>query len=158
MPTPDFIRELRSRVGHAPLWIPSVSAVVLDDRDRVLLTLRRDFRQWAVISGILEPGEEPAEGILREIREETGIEAELIRIGCIDVTPLMTYLNGDQAQFLDVCFLARHVSGVARVGDEENLDVAWFAPDEIPTEIRQTSVLRIDKTMSGAPEAWFGQP
>lgn len=158
MPTPRFIRELRQKIGHDPLWIPSVSAVVLDEEDRVLMTLRRDFGEWAVVSGILDPGEEPAVGVIREIREEVGIEVELIRVGCIDVTPLMTFPNQDQAQFLDVCFLARHVSGVARVADEENSEVRWFGVSELPSPIRTSSVLRIEKTLAGGPEAWFQKP
>ena len=155
MPTPDFILDLRRRVGHAPLWIPAVSAVVLDDRNRVLLALREDFGEWAVISGILEPGEEPAVGILREIREETGIEVDLVRVGCIDVTPQITYTNGDQIQFLDVCFLARYGSGDPHAADDENTDVRWFPADELPSNIRESTLLRVEKTLAGGPEAWF---
>ncbi|MCE5292774.1 MAG: NUDIX domain-containing protein [Nocardiaceae bacterium] len=155
MPTPDFILDLRRRVGHAPLWIPAVSAVVLDDRNRVLLALREDFGEWAVISGILEPGEEPAAGIVREIREETGIEVELVRVGCIDVTPQITYTNGDQIQFLDVCFLARYVAGDPHAADDENTEVRWFPVEDLPSNIRETTLLRIEKTLTGEREAWF---
>ncbi|CAM3761708.1 NUDIX hydrolase [Smaragdicoccus niigatensis] len=155
MPTPDFILDLRQKVGHAPLWLPAVSAVVVDDQNRVLLTLRQDFGEWAVISGILEPGEEPAAGILREIREETGIDVELVRVGCIDVTPQITYTNGDEIQFLDICFLARYISGDPYAADDENTDVRWFAVDALPPNIRETTLLRVEKTLAGGPEAWF---
>ena len=41
MPIPEFVLQLRSHVGTAPLWLSGVSAVIVDD-DRVLLTRRRD--------------------------------------------------------------------------------------------------------------------
>lgn len=58
MPIPEFITDLRSHVGHAPLWLSGVSGVVRDDHGRILLTHRADTAEWAVVSGVLEPGEE----------------------------------------------------------------------------------------------------
>ena len=138
MPVPQFIRDLRAHIGHAPLWLPGVSVVVLDADGRLLLTHRVDTGEWAVPSGILEPGEQPGPAALRELREETGIEAELVRITSVDVSPAIHYPNGDVAQYLDVCFLARHVRGQARVCDDENHDVAWFAPDALPQPLAAT--------------------
>lgn len=57
MPIPEFITALRSHVGHAPLWLSGVSGVVRDDHGRILLTHRADTAEWAVVSGVLEPGE-----------------------------------------------------------------------------------------------------
>ena len=72
MPTPDFILRLREKIGHDLLWLPGVTAVVLDDRNRVLLGRRADNGRWTLITGILEPGEQPAVGVVREVLEETG--------------------------------------------------------------------------------------
>ncbi len=155
MPIPDFVVQLRNRVGTAPLWLSGVSAVVVDADQRVLLTRRRDNRRWAVVSGILEPGEEPGPAALREIGEETGVEAELIRLTSVDVTEPITYPNGDVAQYLDITFLARHVCGEARVADDENLAVEWFDLTALPSDLTDTSRLRIDKALGGEPEAWF---
>lgn len=155
MPVPEFILALRQRIGHAPLWLSGVSAVVVDERGRILLTHRADTEHWAIVSGILEPGEEPGPAVLREVREETAVDAELIRLTSVDVTAPITYPNGDQTQYLDVCFLAKYVGGVARVADDENLEVGWFAPDALPANVSETSVLRIEKALSGGPAAWF---
>ncbi|MEE3850879.1 NUDIX domain-containing protein [Gordonia sp. LSe1-13] len=155
MPIPDFIRDLRSHVGHRPLWLSGVSAVVLDDTGRILLTRRADTREWAVVSGVLEPGEEPARAIVREITEETGVRAEVARLTSVDVTPMITYPNGDQTQYLDVCFLARHLEGDPHPADDENTAVEWFAPDHLPPDLAATSRLRIDKALRDEPAAWF---
>lgn len=157
MPVPEFVLALREQVGHGLLWLPGVSAVVLDERGRILLTHRADTERWAIVSGILEPGEEPGPAALREILEETAVEAELIRLTSVDVTAPIHYPNGDRAQYLDVCFLARHVSGVARAADDENLAVGWFAPDALPDNLSEHSALRIEKALAGSAEAWFGR-
>ena len=157
MPVPEFVVALREQVGHAPLWLAGVSAVVTDGDGRVLLTRRRDNGRWAVVSGILEPGEEPGSAVLREIREETGIDVELVRLTSVDVTPPITYPNGDQAQYLDLTFLARHTGGAARVNDDENLEVGWFVPDALPEPLTDTSRLRIEKALSGTAETWFNR-
>ena len=155
MPVPEFVLALRSKVGTSPLWLSGVSAVVLDCGDRVLLTRRRDNGKWAIVSGILEPGEEPGPAALREIGEETGVDAELIRLTSVDVTEQITYPNGDVAQYLDITFLARHTGGDAYVADDENLAVEWFNTSALPDNLADTSRLRINKALSGANEAWF---
>ncbi|ORI18249.1 NUDIX domain-containing protein [Rhodococcus sp. 1168] len=155
MPVPEFVLSLRRQVGTAPLWLSGVSAVVLDDDDRILLTRRRDNGLWAVVSGILEPGEEPGPAALREITEETGIDADLIRLTSVDVTGPITYPNGDQAQYLDLTFLVRRTGGEAHVADDENLAVEWFESDALPETLSETSRLRIDKALDDSVETWF---
>ncbi|KAA0024171.1 NUDIX hydrolase [Antrihabitans cavernicola] len=157
MPVPDFVLELRSKIGHGPLWLSGVSVVVLDDADRILLTRRADNGRWAVVSGILEPGEEPGPTALREVREETGIVAELIRLTSVDVTAPIVYPNGDHTQYLDLCFLAQFVSGDAHVADDENLEVRWFSIQDLPENLTPTSLLRIEKALAGNVETWFAR-
>ena len=70
MPTPEFVLDLRRHVGHALLPLVGVTAVVRDDAGRLLLGLRSDTRDWALPSGIVEPGEEPAVAVVREVGED----------------------------------------------------------------------------------------
>jgi 8-oxo-dGTP pyrophosphatase MutT (NUDIX family) len=80
MPAPDYVLKLRKKIGNAPLWVPGVRGVVVDAGGRVLLAQRADNRQWALVSGMLEPGEQPARGLVREIFEETAVVAEPERV------------------------------------------------------------------------------
>ena len=132
MATPDFIVKLREKIGHDPLWIPGARAVVFDGDGRVLLGQRADNGRWGLITGILEPGEEPAAGLLREVFEETGVVAEAERLVSVAAVGPLTYPNGDVCQFLTLVFRCRYVSGEARVNDDESLAVGWFAPGEFP--------------------------
>jgi 8-oxo-dGTP pyrophosphatase MutT (NUDIX family) len=106
--------------------------VVFDDDGRVLLCQRADNGHWTVITGILEPGEHPAPGLVREIFEETAVVAETERIIAVGVVGPVTFPNGDICDFLDITFRCRYVSGEAQVNDDESIAVGWFGLDELP--------------------------
>ena len=132
MPTPPFILELREVWGHRPLLLIGLAAVVLDAHDQILCVRRADSGQWSLPAGILEPGEQPGAAMLRELREETAIEARLDRLVMVRVDPMTSYPNSDQVQFLSLVFRGTHLSGTARVADDESLEVGWFARDQLP--------------------------
>jgi 8-oxo-dGTP pyrophosphatase MutT (NUDIX family) len=155
MPIPEFVRELRSKVGQQPLWMSGVTAVVLDDRRRLLLGRRVDTGRWALITGILDPGEQPADAAARECLEETGVHAVPERLTSVTVSPPIVHANGDQAQYLELTFLCRAVGGEARVNDDESLEVGWFALDALPEELDERGRTRLRHALSGAAEAYF---
>jgi ADP-ribose pyrophosphatase YjhB (NUDIX family) len=132
MATPDFILRIRERIGHDLLWLPGVTGVVLDADDRVLLVRRSDDGRWTLVTGVLDPGEQPAVGLVREIYEETGVEAEVERLVSVEATEPSAYPNGDQVQYLDLAFRCRALGGEARVNDDESTEVGWFALDALP--------------------------
>jgi ADP-ribose pyrophosphatase YjhB (NUDIX family) len=147
VPIPEYVVHLRAHVGTDLLWLSGVSAVVLDDDRRVLLVRRADTGRWALVSGILEPGEEPARALVREVAEETRVAAEVVALTYVSVTTPVTYPNGDRAQYLDLTFLCRYLGGTAAVGDEESTDVRWFALDTLPADLTPTSQDRLAHTL-----------
>jgi 8-oxo-dGTP pyrophosphatase MutT (NUDIX family) len=132
VPTPEFVLALRQKIGHDLLWLPAVTAVVLREDGRVLLARRSDNGRWGLVSGIVEPGEEPAVTAVRECLEETGVVAAVEDLVAVRAGEPVQYPNGDRCQFLDHTFRCRYVSGQARVNDDESLEVGWFAPDATP--------------------------
>jgi 8-oxo-dGTP pyrophosphatase MutT (NUDIX family) len=153
MATPDFIRDLRSSIGHRLLWLPGVSAVVLDDEGRVLLNRRSDNGKWSLIGGIPEPGEQPAACAVREVHEETGVHCVVERVLVVQALKPITYDNGDVCQYMDISVRCRAVGGEARVNDDESLDVGWFEVDALP-ELNEFALHRIKQALSDAP-TWF---
>lgn len=136
MPTPEFIRELRTHIGTAELWVPAVRGVVLrrtGPEPEVLLVRRSDSGRWTVTSGILDPGEQPADGAVREIYEETAVIARAVRVAGVFATRLVEYPHGDRCRYLDTVLEMAHVSGEPRVNDEESTEVGWFPVSELPT-------------------------
>lgn len=151
MATPEFVLELRERIGHTPLSLPSVTAVVFDDDGRVLLNQRSDNHRWSLLAGVLEPGEQPAAGAIREVHEETAVDVVVERIVAIEALPLRTLANGDQVYWYETVLACRAVGGEARVNDDESLDVRWFTPAEMPAlDERQTSYLTMARDKSAA--------
>lgn len=157
MPTPEFILELRAKIGHDLLWLPGITAVVLDADHRVLLVRRADDGRWTLVAGILEPGEQPAIGIVREIYEETGVEAQVERLVRIESVEPSAYPNGDRVQYLDLAFRCRPIGGEAGVNDDESTEVGWFHLDALP-EIPAREARCIANALSADPTPWFALP
>jgi 8-oxo-dGTP pyrophosphatase MutT (NUDIX family) len=132
MPTPDFVTELRTRVGHQPLWLSTAMGVVLDDDGRILLERRSDNGRWTLPGGIIDPAEQPADAAVREIFEETGVVAVPEALVAVTVSRPITYPNGDQVQYLEVTFRCRATGGTARVNDAESVEVGWHDRAALP--------------------------
>jgi 8-oxo-dGTP pyrophosphatase MutT (NUDIX family) len=148
VPTPEYITAIRRVYGQGRLLLPGVSAVVIRNdlepgRVHLLLTRRSDTGRWSLPAGIVEPFEQPAASLLRELEEETRITAEVERLALLRTDPDVVYPNGDRCQFIAMCFRCRYVSGEAQVGDEESTEVAWFAADELPDELSDIQQRRI---------------
>lgn len=133
MATPDFILSLRERIGHDLLWLTGVTAIVTTpDRSQLLVVRRADTGAWTPVTGIIDPGEEPAAAGAREVLEEAGVIARPVRLADVRVLSPLTYPNGDQAQYLDLCFLFEHVSGDPHPADGENTQARWADVDDLP--------------------------
>jgi 8-oxo-dGTP pyrophosphatase MutT (NUDIX family) len=155
MPISPYIQSLRGRVGHGLLLLPGVTAVVFDEAGRILLNERADNGQWALIAGGMDPGEQPADTVVREVYEETAVHVVPERVTSVLTQPTTTYPNGDRCEYVDITFRCRAIGGEARVNDDESLAVAWFALDDLPP-IGDLIRHRIDCAL--APDAWFAQP
>lgn len=157
MAIPAFIRDLRAAIGNAPLWLAGVTAVVVrpgDDGDEVLLIKRSDNGEWTPVTGIIDPGEEPAVAGAREVLEEASVVARPERLVWVHVLPPMTYDNGDQAQYLDLVFRFSYVSGDPMPGDDECTAAGWFPLDALP-EMASDMVDRIHRTLAPGGETRF---
>lgn len=164
MPIPDFVAELREHVGRSPLWLPGVAAVVLrpvgdntsgnNATEEVLLVQRADTGAWTPVTGILEPGEEPAVGAVREVQEEASVVARAERLVWAHATHEIEFPNGDRSCFLSLCFRCAWVSGEPAPGDDESTDARWFALDALP-DLAADQARRIALAVANAPEAVF---
>ncbi|SEO52212.1 NUDIX hydrolase [Actinacidiphila rubida] len=153
MATPQFIKDIRAKAGDTLLFLPGVVMVVFDERGRVLLNRRADNGKWALISGIPDPGEQPAEAAVREIHEETGVSAVVEQVLSVFTNEPVTYPNGDRAQYIDIVLRCRAVAGEARVNDDESLEVGWYALDELPP-LGPIARGRIELALRNEP-TWF---
>lgn len=155
MPTPEFISSLRARIGHDLLWLSGATAVIQRQDGRILLVKRSDTGAWTPVTGIVDPGENPALTCLREAEEEAGVSIEVLALAQVKADPAMTFENGDRCQFLDHTFYCRYLSGQARVNDEESSQVAWVDPVDLPAYCSERMLDRIDAALNWQQGARF---
>jgi 8-oxo-dGTP pyrophosphatase MutT (NUDIX family) len=166
VPTPQFVLDLRAKIGHGPLWLSTAMGAVFDERGRILLGKRADVGVWTLPGGIIDPAEQPADAAVREVYEETGIVAVPEVLTSVGVSSPLTYRNGDQVQYLEYCFRCTLAGGEAKVGDGELAEVGWHALDDLPELGPATRRLlgsavaadRADFTFSGIAEVLGAQP
>lgn len=147
MATPDFILELRDKVGHQQLFLPAVTAIILRpvpegaplwEVPSVLLARRADNNKWAPIAGICEPGEEATDTAIREIKEEIGLDATVEALIGVGIVGPMTYANGDECIFADTCIRLSVPDGAEPViSDEENTEAQWFPISQLPQSVNR---------------------
>ena len=153
MSVPDFVLELRKHVGTTPLWLAGATAVIRHpDGAHVLLVRRSDNGWWTPVTGIVDPGEHPAEAAIREAREEAAVDIRVDRIASVGVSRMVTYDNGDQAQYIDHTFACTYLDGDPYPADGENTDVRWFPIDALP-DMRPHMLDRIDPGLADEVQA-----
>ena len=135
MPISDYLRELRAVVGPRLLLLPGVSAIVRDGAERVLFIRRADDGRWGLPAGAVDPGESPAEAIVREVREETGLMVRPARVAGVfgGAGYRHRYPNGDEAEWTVAVFDCDVIGGELALRDGEALELRYFAPEDPPT-------------------------
>jgi 8-oxo-dGTP pyrophosphatase MutT (NUDIX family) len=133
MPLSGHLRELRKKVGHDLLVLPSAAVAIHDDRGSILLGLHSDKRIWVLPGGLIEPIETPADAAVRETWEETGLITELTSILGVYGGPelLVDYVNGDRASYVGTIFRGRVIGGTLRPDGEEILELRYFSRTDL---------------------------
>ncbi|UAL48262.1 NUDIX domain-containing protein [Sutcliffiella horikoshii] len=134
MPISDYYRKLREKVGTDLLLLPSVAAVIRNEKSEILFQYPRNSEYWSLPAGAIEPGESPAEAVVREVREETGLTIEPINIiGVFGGEKFRhIYANGDQVEYQVTIYECKIVSGTLEAMDGESERLQYFKEDNIP--------------------------
>ena len=128
--------------------VVGAQAVILDQDGRVLLQFRGWPPGWEPPGGHVGPGEDPAATVIRETREECGLEVEIVRqVG-------VYHFRGIRAG-QDAVFLARRVGGRPH-RSREALRLIWADPDRLPAATFPWFRRRIADAVAGGPmtELW----
>ncbi|UCF04749.1 MAG: NUDIX hydrolase [bacterium] len=107
---------------------PAVGVIMLDGA-RVLLVKRRfdPYKgKWAIPSGFIEYNEDVRETAVREVREETGLEIEIVALHAVE-----SCFDDPRGNTLLVLYTGRITGGALRAGDDA-ADVGYFPLDALP--------------------------
>jgi ADP-ribose pyrophosphatase YjhB (NUDIX family) len=134
--------------------VPAASAIVVDDAGRILLHRRTDNTLWSIPGGAMEVGESIAETVVREVKEETGLDVEPERVVGIYSNPrhVVEYADGEVRQQFSICFACRLVGGQVALSDESS-EVGFFTPAGIEAmPVHESIRLRIRHYLDRRPE------
>jgi 8-oxo-dGTP pyrophosphatase MutT (NUDIX family) len=141
------------------------ATVYILDEEKVLLIFHRKLKKWLPPGGHLEEGELPAEGAIREAKEETGLDIELIldEHCWIDSwnaksfpRPYLCLLeeipaHGDTPshQHMDMIYLARPIGGLMCQNLQETEGLRWFSLQEVEALISDVDIFEETKQVIG---------
>lgn len=134
MPISPYVKSLRDALGTQLLLLPGVSAVIRNEQGEILVQRREDDGGWSLPAGAIDPGESPAQAIVREVKEETGLDVVAERIvGVFGGRAFRhTYPNGDVSEYTVIVFACRVLGGVLEALDGESLELRYFPLEELP--------------------------
>ncbi|KRL98792.1 NUDIX hydrolase [Liquorilactobacillus satsumensis] len=129
----DYIKMIRGLVGHTPIILNTAAGVVLNAEHEVLLNLRADTHNWSLPGGFLEYGETYAQACVREVKEDSGLEVEVVRLLATFDEGTVAYPNGDVAQTITQLFLTKPVGGnLLETKTNETLALEYFPFSQLP--------------------------
>jgi ADP-ribose pyrophosphatase YjhB (NUDIX family) len=121
-------------MNHDSRHSVSVAGVIIDNQARALLVQRRDNGRWEAPGGILELNEDITTGLRREIREETGLEAEPERLTGV-------YKNMPRG-IIALVFRCRAIDGTP-IETDESRDFRWVTADEVSSLASEAFAVRV---------------
>ncbi|MCY3832391.1 MAG: NUDIX domain-containing protein [Chloroflexi bacterium] len=161
MPISEYIRNIRAKIGPDLLLVSGVTAVVINDRDEVLLQLRHDTDSWAPPSGGVEPGETVAECVIREVAEEAGLEVlpEAVVAVLSGADYNITYPNGDHLASVTTVFRCRPLNAKQpRVNDDESQDIRYCPSFALPENMLPRHRWIVSLAVQNDSAAYFDAP
>jgi len=129
-----YLESIRSRVGPQCILLPGVRAIILNDREEVLLQRRTDLDCWGLPSGSVELDETALAALKREVREETCLDVRHAEPMGLYSGPSQRfkYPNGDEIQCFSVAFIIRDWAGEPQADGVEGSEVRFWPMDELP--------------------------
>ncbi|MEU7757704.1 NUDIX hydrolase [Micromonospora aurantiaca (nom. illeg.)] len=152
----DYLNDPNAPAANSV--VPSVVAAVRNQHGELLMIHRTDNNLWALPGGGHDIGESISDTVVREVREETGIEVEVTGLVGIYTNPrhVMAYDDGEVRQQFSICFTARPVGGELTTSSESR-QVCWVDPVQLDQlDIHPSMRLRIDHALEERATPYIG--
>ncbi|SNY89112.1 ADP-ribose pyrophosphatase YjhB, NUDIX family [Nocardia amikacinitolerans] len=138
--------------------VPGGSALIVDERGAILLQRRSDSGNWSLPGGTMEIGETLEQCVIRETREETGLDTEITGLLGIYTDPehVIFYSDGEVRQEFNITYYGRVIGGRLQVSDEST-DVRYLSLDALEHEpVHETVRLRLRHHAEGRADPYLG--
>ena len=154
---PASLEPLRIPLFGRPTPLSVGDAAVIDDEGRILLMQRADSTGWAMPGGALEVGETPAEGVVREVWEETGVRCQAVALAGVYDSRLAGFRSRQQHYVIHFLCRPLEVPPGSHQG-LETLATGWFSEHALPVPLDPGHAGRVAvafQVWRGERAAWF---
>ncbi len=118
----NYIKALRQKIGHQKFIHPAVRIIIENELGQILFIKRIDNGNLGIPAGGFEEYETIEECIIREVKEETGLEIlslELIGLSSNPKNETVEYPNGDMIQYFTCEFYSNNFQGKIKADNVE---------------------------------------
>ena len=137
--------------------VVAVTAFVQDDQGRLLMIRRTDNDLYSIPGGAQDVGETIGYTVIREVKEETGIDVEPVEIIGVysDPAHVIAYTDGEVRQQFSICFRARPTGGELHTSNESS-EVRWVSRGDLAAlNIHPSILLRIEHSFDNRIKPYF---
>ena len=130
----NYYQDLRDKLGSGLIFMPSVAGIVRNESGEILFQNKGNGEKWSLPAGAIELGEAPAEAVVREVWEETGLKVLPEKLlGVFGGKEFRyEYPNGHKVEYVVFVFECRPVGGEHKPIDSETAELRYFRPDNMP--------------------------
>ncbi len=123
----DYIKDIRKKIGHAPIFCPGSGAIIYQN-GKVLLQKRADNGKWSIHGGAVELGKTYLQALTRELKEEINIKPINPQLMGIYTGKnfYFEYPNEDKIYDSLCVFLVEEYDGDLQKDNSEVTDLRWF--------------------------------
>lgn len=144
---PVFTRMCMGTLKHKFVLLQDgAAAIIVNDKNQILLQSRADRNKWGLPGGCQELGETFEETVLREIKEETNLDVQEEDLELISIVSGPTrrndYPNGDVVINNTALYLVRKYSGELK-WNSESKDMRFFDLDNLPENQHDPDLIKI---------------
>jgi 8-oxo-dGTP pyrophosphatase MutT (NUDIX family) len=128
-------------MAHIHEKIDFTVAILVVEHGKVLMILHRNLKKWLPLGGHIELDEEPEMAALREAREESGLDVQLIGdrpptsgpgVRALIAPRFMDiHRINDTHEHIGLIYFARPKGGVLALAEQEHHDIRWCNTDEL---------------------------
>lgn len=125
----NYIQKLRTKIGHQKFIHPAARILIENEKGEFLFIQRIDNGKLGIPAGGFEEGETIEQCIIREVKEETNLDIEVLSVIGISTHPekeTVTYPNGDVIQYFTVEFYSKKWTGTPQADNIETKAVQFL--------------------------------
>ena len=114
-----------------------ISTVYVVEDEKVLLTFNKNVKKFIPLGGHLEESELPCESVIREAKEESGFDIELIDIGELKIKNLpqnwdiqLDIIKPDH-HHINLSYIGKIIRGEKKEKSDEDTELKWFNQEDL---------------------------